>query len=324
MEQVKTTVVVCTFNRSAMLADTLQSWRGVQGSDDCVELLVVDNASTDDTPKVVQRFQRTFTGCLRYVHEPRAGLSHARNRGISEARGGIIAFVDDDVYFHPGWLASVRSAFRSDPQVHCIGGRSVPTFEVEAPAWLSQRMLKFYGSTESGDEPRRMVFPEHPFGVNMAFRREVFDIVGGFRPDLGRKGTSLLSDEEKEFFYRIASAKLEVLYVPDAIIRHRVPADRVDPDWLLRRAYWQGVSSVVFDKHVRRHTRLRLLRNVYRSSRALLLGSERRSLRGIYDWHRGLDINARMHRHTLLGVIRQSAIELIRPAHTGSNLEGRP
>lgn len=309
---VDVSVVICTFNRCAMLSDTLESWREVARDDVGVELIVVDNASTDATRQVVEAFAEQSHTPVRYVREPWPGLSRARNRGIRDARGGLIAFVDDDVYFDPGWLRSVYRAFRADPGVHCIGGRSLPAFEVAEPEWLSDRTLKYYGSTQSGDRCRTMVFPEHPYGVNMAFRREVFETLGGFRTDLGRKGTSLLSDEEKELFYRVDGAGMNVLYLPDAIIHHRVTAERVEPGWLLRRAYWQGISSVVFDKHIRRHSRLWLMRNVYRSVRSL--AKHVRKQHG--------DLDTRMQRRRLLGVIRQSAVELLRPPSLRRKAEG--
>lgn len=307
-------IVVCTYNRAAMLADTLASWRKVRGRDGC-RFIVVDNASTDDTRSVVERFNQTAGGDdpIRYVYEGQSGLSFARNRGIEESDTDIVAFVDDDVFFHEGWLEGMSSAFAGRPDVHCVGGMSIPHFEGQEPAWLSERILKFYGSTQSGDEVRPMQFPEHPFGVNMAFRREVFSRVGGFRTDLGRKKHSLLSDEEKEFFYRVAEAGLQVLYTPHAQLYHRVTPERLDPSWLLRRAYWQGVSNVVFDRHVRQHPRGRILKNIYRNLRALLLGSGKRTPASVARYYRRWDLTTRMFRYTQLGMVRQSMVEFLRP-----------
>ncbi len=304
MHHLDISVIVCTYNRSTMLEDTLRSWSGVVQGDIQAELIVVDNASTDGSGDVVRRFREQCQSVVKYVHEPRIGLSLARNRGVQEARGDIVAFVDDDVYFDPNWLTSVYSTFSMHVDADCLGGRSIPKFDVTEPDWLSDRILRFYGSTQSGEEMRQMTFPEHPFGVNMAFRRRVFDVVGGFRPELGRKGTSLLSDEEKELFYRIANARLKVLYVPDAIIYHRVSAERLDPHWLMRRAYWQGISSVIFDKHIRRRSRLGMLKKLYRNVRSLTVPSD--------DDHNPSYMHTRLRQYRSLGVIRQSVIELFR------------
>jgi glycosyltransferase involved in cell wall biosynthesis len=297
-----------------MLSDTLQSWLDVDLGTITAQLVVVDNASTDETLRVCEAYKKSYQGDMDYVHEPEPGLSIARNTGIAFAKGRIIAFVDDDIYFHPNWLVELCSAFELRPDVQCVGGKSIPTFEVPRPSWLSDGMMMFYGSTQSGDVARPMVFPEHPFGVNMAFRREVFDQIGGFRTDLGRIKNSLLSNEEKELFFRVKEAGMNVFYEPKAELDHRVPADRVSEQWLVRRAYWQGISNVVFDRHIRRYSWLGTFRNFLRSGKALLLGSGTRSLRQLYEFHRRSDLGTRLYRYNLLGVTRQSACELIRPA----------
>ena len=83
-----------------------------------------------------------------------------------------------------------------------MGGRSLPIFENGRPPWLSDEFLTLYGDTRLGDKPRWMSPPEQPYGLNMAFRREVFDKIGFFDPYLGRIGTKLLSNEEKDYFHR--------------------------------------------------------------------------------------------------------------------------
>jgi hypothetical protein len=126
------------------------------------------------------------------------------------------------------------------------GGKSIPRFEGSTPSWISTKVLALYGSTNSGDAVKRMIFPDHPFGLNMVFRREVFQSAGLFNVTLGRIKKSLLSNEEYELFYRIDRAKLPVFYTPLAIIYHRIPAARTRKSWVLRRYYSQGVSDMVF------------------------------------------------------------------------------
>ncbi|MFU8814060.1 MAG: glycosyltransferase family 2 protein [Pseudomonadales bacterium] len=310
-------VVICTYNRASMLRDSLASWMEVDVGAHQTELVVVDNASTDETRAVVAEFGPTPGGPLRYVHEPTPGLSQARNRGIREARGQIIAFVDDDVFFDRCWLQMVMKVFQQQPEVHCVGGNSIPVFESERPPWLDDSMLTYYGSTLSGNEDRVMRFPEHPFGVNMAFRREVFDRVGNFRTNLGRKKDSLLSNEERELFHRISAADLAVYYAASAVIYHRVPAERLDEHWILRRAYWQGVSTVVFAAHAQQRSRLRLGKDLALAVKRLSLGTGLRNPRSIIEYHRTACLNTRMKKQLLLGTARQSLIELFRAS--GSN-----
>lgn len=303
-------VIICTWNRDAMLADTLASWREVVSGGRRVELVIVDNASTDGTAAVCAAFLDDAPGEARVVHEPQPGLSFARNRGLAESRAEIVAFVDDDVYFDPAWVRSVLDAFATHPGAGAIGGRSVPVFEVPRPRWVHDSMFVYYGSTHSGDRLRAMHFPEHPFGVNMAFRREVFDRVGGFRTDLGRIGASLLSNEEKDLFQRVHEAGIEVLYVPGAVIHHRVPAERVSKTWLLRRAYWQGISNVVFDARLAGRSRAALARTLWRSAHIAVPGALKLAAKRVLgrDPDREFANQLRVRHH--LGVVRQALIEL--------------
>ncbi len=305
-------IVICTYNRAAMLADTLASWLDVDRTGISTELVIVDNASSDDTSSVVDEFKQYREERVTYVFENRQGLSHARNRGIAIAAGRLIAFVDDDIFFQREWLQRLMAGFAEHPEADGIGGKSIPTFEVARPSWLSNAMMRFYGSTESGDSSRRMAYPEHPFGVNMAFRREVFLRVGGFRTDLGRIGTSLLSSEEKELFYRMNQAGLGVFYAADAILLHRVPAARVEQSWVLDRAYWQGISNVVFDRHIGRNSRPELLRKLYRNTTTLLLGDRAKALPGLCSRSGRHDFSILLARRQFLGIMRQSMRELFR------------
>lgn len=295
-----------------MLGDTLESWLGVDQSGVRAEIVVIDNASTDATREVVEKRRGEFSTPLRYVYEGRQGLSFARNRGIDEASGEIIAFVDDDIYFDSSWLTEIFLAFRQHPEVSCVGGMSIPTFEVDKPAWLTEAMLNLYGSTLSGDRDRVMEYPEHPFGVNMAFRRDVFDTVGKFATDLGRIKNSLLSNEEKDIFYRIDAAGLKVYYASGAVLHHRVPADRLRQEWVLRRVYWQGVSNVIFDQSTRRKSRLALCKETARHLKRLVAGGGNTPGIGIFTYLRGGSFENKMRAYKSLGVIRQNLLEVFR------------
>jgi glycosyltransferase involved in cell wall biosynthesis len=241
-------VVVCTFNRSSLLRDTILSFRQALA---CAppafpyELIVVDNGSTDETGAVVSTAMRECAISIRYIFEPIRGLSFARNAGIRESRHEIVAFVDDDVLVKAGWLHAIARAFAEFPEIACVGGNTVPLFETGRPPWIKDSLLRYYGSTRSGEVRREMHYPEHPFGVNMAVRKVLFDAIGGFDARLGRKQNNLRSNEEAELFRRASAAGFRTLYEPSAVLEHRIPAPRAQERWLLSRSYWQGVSDVV-------------------------------------------------------------------------------
>lgn len=252
-------VIICTFNRAELLADTLASYFGMERPAEVeAELIVVDNNSSDSTRAVIEECQRR-DGAVRYVFEPTAGLSYARNAGIAEARGRIVAFADDDVYFDGAWLAAVVRTFDESPDAMALGGLSIPVFDGGRPAWVTDDLLGWYGSTGSGSEIKTMAYPEHPFGLNMAFRRSALEAVGRFSTALGRQGESLLSNEESDLFLRLHRQRLRVVYTPHAVVHHRVAKSRASKEWILRRSYWQGVSDVVADVALQGRARWRVI-----------------------------------------------------------------
>lgn len=266
---IELSIVICTYNRAACLKETLDSFSSVHGtSASNIELLVVDNNSTDGTRLVVERFakEHPFT---RYAFTRTQGLSHARNTGIQQSRGKFVAYVDDDVLFDEYWLTAVLETFTKYRDAACIGGKSIPKFESGQPIWAKNEVLRIYGSTQSGDLPKWMIYPEHPFGLNMIFRREVFDQVGEFDTRLGRKDKNLLSMEESDYFLRVAQANLKVIYEPTAILYHRIPTSRTTLQWALNRFYWQGISSVVFRQIHAPLAKTELLKALWVTTKAL-------------------------------------------------------
>lgn len=284
----------------------------MRGSDQPnVELLIIDNNSTDSTRHVSEEYcSQHPNACYALASQP--GLSNARNKGVTEARGRIIAYVDDDVLFDPGWLEAVIDIFEKHPDASCMGGKSIPKFDAGQPDWACEEVLTIYGSTQSGDSVKWMTYPEHPFGLNMAFIRNVFSQVGEFDPRLGRKKNNLLSMEESDYFYRVASAGLKVIYTPSAVLYHRIPPSRTSEQWALARYFWQGISDVAFKQIHQPLTRSQLLRELWRTWHELLrLGTGGEiSPRKVYWHHAKRPMKNKIQLATALGRIRGLLTEL--------------
>ncbi len=306
-------VVICTYNRAKILADTLVSFSKMSFSDlGAFELVIVDNNSNDETAEITKSF------CLdqpyaRYLYEEKPGLSHARNKGILESSGNVIVFIDDDVYLDQNWLHAVERVFANHPDAAAFGGKSIPQFENGRPEWLKEWMAGMYGDTGFGDDPRWVEFPKIPFGLNMGFRRWVFDQIGLFNPKLGRVKGSLLSNEEVDIFWRIAQAGLKVYYAPEALLYHRIPASRSDPKWIIERYYWQGISTVVFDQIIHPQSKLALLRGAMKCAWQAFQGFRggHVSPRQAYWHYLGLSVEYKCLRWYDLGVARQKLREAI-------------
>jgi glycosyltransferase involved in cell wall biosynthesis len=237
-------VIICTFNRALMLEESVRSFLNCQTDGIDHELLIIDNNSTDRTREIAELFAKQNPR-IRYGFEPLQNLCHSRNRGIRESRGEIVVFVDDDVRFSPGWFTALASAFERHVEVACVGGKVVPHFEADRPSWLDDDLLWIYGVTRYGDHEREIRPPETPIGCNMAFRRVVFEQIGGFHPSLGRSGGNLQSNDENRLFVSVAKAGLKTLYSPDVQLAHRIPPVRMSRSWVLRRHYWEGISNII-------------------------------------------------------------------------------
>ncbi|HKH48913.1 MAG TPA: glycosyltransferase [Thermoanaerobaculia bacterium] len=235
-------VVVCTRDRPAELARCLQSLQRLEGP--AHEVVVVDNAPRDDAARRV-----VAATPFRYVREEAPGLDRARNRGIAEARHGLIAFTDDDVEVEPGWLSRLASAF-ADPRVAGVTGRVLPAAQ-DTPA---QRLFQMYGNgMDKGDRPRTfdgaalrpaelLRAQDVGVGANMAFRRQALEAIGGFDPALD-VGTPAAGAGDLDVFHRLLRAGCVLRYEPAARVRHH---HRRDLDGLRRQLRNNGRSYGVY------------------------------------------------------------------------------
>ncbi len=236
------TVAIQTYNRSATLAETLESLRNLRRPETAeYEILVVDNNSKDDTPQVIQRYRDLLAPRLRSVVEPRQGLSHARNLALQEAQGQIVSFLDDDVIVDPDWLSAVVAAFE-EHSAAVVGGRSYLIFRSRRPTWLPQHYEFFLSRLDYGDQVI-VDTDKDLYGLNFSVRKDVAVHAGGFNPSLGRCGpVSLRSGEESDLLRKIRAGGGVAVYEPRAVVGHIVLPQRLTMKWFLRRAFAAGVD----------------------------------------------------------------------------------
>lgn len=227
-------IVVCTYNRAASLQDTLAALAALRVAPQRQwEILIVDNNSRDATRAVVEAAQRDCPR-LRYVFEAAQGLSHARNRGIVETSGAVILFTDDDVLPEPDWLETTLDGL-AKYQADACGGYIAPIWETPPPAWLTERFYGFLAVRTDRSDDYPITQPNHaPYGANMAMKRAVFDRVGLFDTDRGRKGQVLASGEDGEMFERILAAGLKAVFLGGARVHHKVESFRLTKRYFRR------------------------------------------------------------------------------------------
>ncbi len=239
------TVAICSANRCPRLAETLATLLPLVEAGS-TEVVVVDNGSSDDTPRLLVATAAAHPGTFRAVREDRAGLSAARNRAVREARGELLLFLDDDALPGPGWLEAYVAAFRG-ARVAAAGGAVEPVFDGALPHWLDSRFLPYLSAWDRGPVVAPLHYNELPRGTNMGFRRSVFALYGDFLEQLGRKGASLRSCEEIELCLRLERGGEEILYLPEARVRHHVATQRLSVAWMAARFAAQGFSEAILD-----------------------------------------------------------------------------
>ena len=237
--------VVCTYNRSESLRDTLRALiQQMPPEDGPLEILVVDNNSTDRTKQVIEEVAGHSEWPIRYLFEARQGKSHALNAALQEVRGKIVAFTDDDVIPDRSWIQALQKAFQTH-QADCVGGKILPLWAQPPPDWLSGYSLwGVLALLDRGPHPilARPSDPAFLFGANIAFRKEVFAEVGIFRTDLGPQGKIPSLAEDTEMLRRLLRVGKRVVYAPDAVVHHKVPPERMRMSYHRRWWYFSGRS----------------------------------------------------------------------------------
>ena len=197
----------------------------------------------DHNPVLLQRVRDHLPHVVVVENTEKRGLSGARNSGIAVATSPIVVFLDDDAVATSDWLLFLNRAF-ADPQVLGVGGPVIPLWLDNQPTWLPEEFHWVIGCTYKG-APHTALVIRNPIGANMAFRRDIFAIVGGFRCEIGRVGTRLLGCEETELCIRIRQRwpQTGFLYQPQASVFHRIPASRTSWQYFLSRCYSEGISK---------------------------------------------------------------------------------
>src|SRR5215213_3953592 len=199
--------------------------------------------AVDHNPRLFARIQQHLPGVAVAVNHEVRGLSGTRNSGLAVAGGTHVVFLDDDAIAAPDWLAWLNVAF-ARPRASGAGGVIEPIWLGGRPAWFSAEFDWVVGCTYRGmPEPATTV--RDVIGGNMAFRRELFATVGGFR--IGGVGALSIGQEndETEFCIRLTATcpDVELWYEPAAVVRHTVPPSRATLAYFTRRCFSEGLSK---------------------------------------------------------------------------------
>ncbi len=246
-------IVIATKDRTAELQSCVSALLELDYPN--FEIVVVDNgATTNDTANMIAD-NFADEPRVRYISEQRAGTSGARNRGVAESKGSIIAFTDDDVVVDRNWLRALAYQFAINPTVDCVTGLVFPAaFETPSQQWFEEYggFNKGYKTTVFGRERKKGYTLLYPYtaggfgsGNNAAFRREVFDRNGGFDTNLG-PGTPARAGEDLDMFLDVIMNNRHIAYEPAAVISH---FHRADYEGLRHQLFNYGIGlTAIFTK----------------------------------------------------------------------------
>ncbi len=210
------------------------------------EIIVV----VDHNQRLLERVRAELPGIVVVESSGPRGLSGARNSGIAIARGALIAYLDDDATAEPNWLERLHQCFE-DPQVLGVGGTVEPEWLSKRPAWFPREFYWVVGCSYQ-DLPEKPIVVRNPFGGCACYRREVFEVVGGFRTGMGRIGTLPMGCEETELCIRVSQhwPWKVFLYEPQARIHHHIPSSRASWRYFRTRCFAEGLSKATVTQYV--------------------------------------------------------------------------
>lgn len=239
MNPIDLSVIVCTLNRSCLLEKCLESLETQEADQFTFETIVVDNGSVDGTKEVTELFKPRIKN-LHYVSEPQKGLGRARNSGFQTSQGRFVAYIDDDAQASPEWCATICRSFdllqaEGKSEIAALGGPSEPLFEGERPEWFSPEISTYYAAWSLEDQITLYPPGLHPIGANCAFRRDVLL--------KNPWNTELLMLEDVDLFRHLHQNGYVGLYIPRMRIKHFIPQNRLNLDWLLERRYTEGIAQ---------------------------------------------------------------------------------
>jgi glycosyltransferase involved in cell wall biosynthesis len=238
-------IIIPTYNRARLLGQTLESVKRLRLPEGvAIEVLVIDNNCTDNTPEIVENAAEVSRFPILRIVEKQQGLCYGRNRGLREARYDHVVYLDDDIEVADDWLLGYFEAVEQ-LDADCVVGPVFPKFEREPPDFLTERVLDSVISTYSrkGDLMMllaRDVAHEVP-GCNFGVRKSVALDIGGFNNSLDRAGPGLLAGGDTEFGLRLVSTGRRVVYQPRCAIRHVITEEKLSRKYLRKR--WTGAGA---------------------------------------------------------------------------------
>lgn len=217
MNDLKISLVICTYNRAKFIGEALDSLAKQSLAPDLFEIILVNNNCSDNTEEICLDFIAANPQLdTKYVIERQQGLSFARNRGIAEAKYDIITYIDDDAYARENFLEVIYEYMNANPNIAGVGGKVIPRYETEEPQWMNKYLWGFVTKVDLGEKIRAFGGKAYPAGCNMTYFKDLLLKAGGFNNKLKWRA------DDKYINYKVREVRDEVIYLPNLIVEHTI------------------------------------------------------------------------------------------------------
>jgi glycosyltransferase involved in cell wall biosynthesis len=229
-------VIICCYNsekRIEKVLDCLDKQTGIQELN--WEILVVDNASTDNTVRIVNDYCLQKKLPLKLIHEPKMGLSYARSAGIKTSKYEFICYIDDDNWINENYISTAYTIMINNRDVGLCGGWGTAVLETEPPMWFDEFQIAYAVGPQGSSSGYLQNTINRLYGAGMVLRRSAWEYLekNGFAFKLtGRKGKALSSGEDSELSLALQLAGYKLWYEPALTFFHCLPAARLNYAYL--------------------------------------------------------------------------------------------
>lgn len=237
---IKYSIIICSYNRFELLIETIDSVLSVLGQRTDAEILIIDNNSPDATSSLKEKF--SSSNIVKYFLETKQGLSHARNRGIEEAKGDILLYLDDDVELISNYF-EIADSILQDESISIFGGKVLP-FKTDVPKWLPEKYYYLVSIFDLGNEMKNV---DTLMGANYAMKKRLATEVGFYNPELGRNGDNLMGGEENDYLNRAKTLGYKIIYNPDLVVFHKIN-DKLNKKYILGYSYLNGKANALMQR----------------------------------------------------------------------------
>jgi len=257
-------VIIPTYNREKILETTLQSFLKLKCEKISYEIIIIDNNSDDETSIIIEKYKDILP--IIYLFEEKPGKNNALNLGIRHSRGEILVFTDDDVLVDENWIGEIISSTLRFPGYNAFGGKILPQFPDGTPEWIktSEYSPFVYAIHDPDQGEGEYLNFGTPGGPNCWVRRNVFESGHMYDADIGPRGCGRISGSELEFFTRLLKLGMKPVYIPTAVVMHRIQKFQTLKKYLIKRSYASGRGFVYINNDKKCHCLFGVPRYLFR------------------------------------------------------------